>query len=305
MIFELMSRGDLARLPDDMLLPGLTNVPAPRVILLLPYNRYILGTVDMRAYERWALGKIGSEDFPEEIFLYEEKPKTINLGEVGSITVSRESIDLLKSCLRRQMPPPGEHQPAMLILRGLLKDDSRIVDDAIEDEGPALELLEKDGTLRAAYWAMRFALSRNDYDAVSRTKTWIRTASDVFEGAAPSPRIWFSLTDLPGRKDIEEIEGLGYTVDDLQRMNSQSSRPVVLYSKSGYLVLSDYGGDSAGYRIWLYLPIPLWNEMREKRKLSIRELVMATWGYLDGMAADAERSSFGQRTLAPEKNALG
>ena len=116
-----------------------------------------------------------------------------------------------------------------------------------------------------AYWGIRFALFRNDYEAVSRIKTWLKNASDVFEGAQQIPRVWFSLTEIPGKKDIQEMEALAFSLDDLQRMNSQSSRPVVLYSKSGYLILSDFGGEGpeSAFRIWMFLPIALWNEMRE------------------------------------------
>ncbi len=302
MIFELMSKGNLARLPDDMQIAGIPEAPSPRVIALLPYNRFILGTVSMKSYEKWVLGRLGAEE-TEEVFLYDGKPKIIALGDVERISMGKEVVDRLKSCLRSQMTPPGEHVPAMAILRGLLRDDAIFsTDSPMEDEKAVQDYLERDSTARMAYWAIRFALFRNDYEEVSRIKTWLRIASDVFDGAASTPRIWFSLMDLPGGKSIEEMESLTYSVDDLQRMNSQSSRPVVLYSKSGYLILSDYGTDSSGFRIWLYLPIPIWNEMREKRKLSIKEIVVATWGYLDGVAADTERSSFGCQTLLPEGN---
>ncbi len=295
MIFELMSKGNLAQLPDDMHVAGVPDVSSPRVLLLLPYNRFILGTVSLKTYEHWTIGKLGTEE-TEEIFLYDDKPKCISLGDVEKITITKEVVDRLKACLRSQMTPPGEHLPAMLILRGLLREDALFQDeDFLKNERAMQESLDKDTTARMAYWAIRFALSRNDYEGVSRIKTWLKIAPDVFEETIQTPRIWFSLMDLPGRKDIEDMESLAFSVDDLQRMNSQSSRPVVLYSKAGYLILSDFGSDDAAFRIWLYLPIPLWNEMREKRKLSIREIVMATWGFLDGIAADLERSSFGHQ----------
>ncbi|MDI9370490.1 MAG: hypothetical protein GX181_07980 [Synergistaceae bacterium] len=305
MIFELMSKGNLARLPDDMHVAGVPEAHSPRVLLLLPYNRFILGTATLKAYEKWVIGKLGADE-TEEIFLYDAKPKTLSLGDVEKVTIAKEAVDRLKACLRGQMMPPGEHKPTMHILRGFLKNDPLFfVDELLENEKEAHDYLERDSTARMAYWAIRFALFRNDYEEVSRIKTWIRIASDVFEGAITQPRIWFSLMDLPGGQSIEDMEALSYSVDDLQRMNSQSSRPVVLYSKSGYLVLSDYGNDSSGFRIWLYLPIPIWNEMRERRKLSIKEIVMATWGYLDGVAADSERSTFGCESLLSEENGSG
>ena len=300
MIFEFMSRGNIARLPDGMTVDGLPEGPFPRVLLLLPYNRYLVGSATMKHYERWTLGKLGTDE-STEVFLYEGKPKTLLLGEVEKVTISVEVISQLKSCLSGQMPPPGEHMPSALILRGLIGEEHLLGHgEFLQNEEAFFDVLEKDPTAKMAYWSIRLALFRNDYEAVSRVKTWMKSAADVFEGVTQPPRIWFSLTDLPGKRDIEEMEGLAFSLDDLQRMNSQSSRPVVLYSKSGYLILSDFGGEGpdSAFRIWMFLPIALWNEMRERRKLSIREIVMASWGYLDGLSAEKERSRYAQRTTA-------
>jgi hypothetical protein len=76
-------------------------------------------------------------------------------------------------------------------------------------------------------------------------------------------------------------------------MVSQSAMPVVLFSKTGYLVLSDFGGSgSAVFRVWVFLPAFLWNELRERRKLSIRDLVISAWGYCDAAQAVAERARY-------------
>lgn len=291
MIFELMSRGDIARLPGEMAVDGLDLDASHKVILLLPYNRYLLGAAVMKNYERWTLEKWGADE-SEEIFLYEGKPKTLVLGDVDTITLSEEVVSQLKSCLYKQMLPPGEHLPAALILRGIFGEDHFLIDgDFYMNEEWVLEALERDPVTRAAYWAVRLALFRNDYDSVSRVKTWMKSASDVFDDASQPPRIWFSLTDLPGKEQMDEMEGLSFTLDDLQRMSYQATRPVVLYGKTGYLLLSDYGGEgpASAFRIWLYMPVACWNEMRERRKLSIREVVMATWGYIDGLEAEKER----------------
>ena len=301
MIFELMSNGTMARLPDEMPVAGLPELPLPKVFLLLPYNRYIAGTSHMNTTERWTFGKLGTDE-EKEIFFYDEEPLSLALGEKKKVLLSEELTGELRAQLLRQMPVPGEHMPTALILRGLVREDHLIFDeDFLNNEGAMLESIEKEPALRMPYWAIRLALFRNDYEAVSRIKTWLKAAFDVFDSGTPTPRIWFSLTDLPGRQAIDEMEGLSFSLDDLQRMNSQSSRPVVLYSKAGYLILSDYGGEGpeTAFRIWMFLPIPLWNEMREKRKLSIREIVTASWGYLDGLAAEKERNRFsGQRSLS-------
>ena len=298
MIFELMSNGTMARLPDEMPVAGLPELPFPKVFLLLPYNRYIAGTAHMKSTERWTFGKLGADE-EKEIFFYDGKPLSLLLGDKEKVLLSGDLTGELRAHLLRQMPAPGEHMPTALILRGLVREDHLNLDEeTISSEGAMIETIEKEPSLRMPYWAIRLALFRNDYEAVSRIKTWLKTAFDVFDRSAAPPRIWFSLTDLPGRQAIDEMEGLSFSLDDLQRMNSQSSRPVVLYSKAGYLILSDYGGEGpeTAFRIWMFLPIPLWNEMREKRKLSIREIVTASWGYLDGLAADKERNRFSSQS---------
>ena len=301
MIFELMSNGTMVRLPDEMTVSGLPELPLPKVLLLLPYNRYIAGTSQMKTTERWTFGKLGANE-EREIFLYDGKPLSLILGEKEKVLLSGELTGELRSHLLSQIPAPGEHMPAALILRGLVRENHALSDEEfINNEGAMLESLEKLPYLRIPYWAIRLALYRNDYEAVSRIKTWLKAAYDVFDGGTPPPRIWFSLTDLPGMQAIDEMEGLSFSLDDLQRMNSQTSRPVVLYSKAGYLILSDYGGEGpeTAFRIWMFLPIPLWNEMRERRKLSIREIVTASWGYLDGLEAEKERNRFrGQGSLS-------
>jgi hypothetical protein len=92
---------------------------------------------------------------------------------------------------------------------------------------------------------------------------------------------------------MAELEALSFSVDDLQRMVSQSTLPVVLFSKTGYLVLSDFASSGgAAFRVWVYLPAPLWNELRDRLKLSIRDLVLSAWGYRDAVQALVERGRY-------------
>jgi hypothetical protein len=70
MIFELMSKGSMARLPEDMAVHGLPEMPSPRILLLLPYSRYLSGFASMKNYERWILGKLGTGE-SAEVFLYD------------------------------------------------------------------------------------------------------------------------------------------------------------------------------------------------------------------------------------------
>lgn len=292
MIFELMSNGSVAELPQTALPDGIPEIPGPGVVLLLPYNRYLLGHCFMRNYERWIWGKPGTD--PQEVFLYENGAQVLSLDDSTRVTLSESAILKIRGALFAQMQPPGEHLPTVLILRGVLKDHPVFKDDALVQNEPAfVRYVEKDILLNMTYWAVRFALFRGEFEAIARIKTWLRTASELFDTQGLAPKIWFSLTPLPGSKELADLEALSFSVDDLQRMVSQSAMPVVLFSKAGYLVLSDFGGSGgASFRVWVFLPAPLWNELRERRKLSIRDLVISAWGYCDAVQALADRGRY-------------
>ena len=304
MIFELMSNGSIASLPQTALPKGIPDILGPRVILLLPYNRYLLGHSFMRNYERWIWGKPGTD--PHEVFLYENGPQTLAVDDVTRVDIPANAVLEIRSLLLSQMLPPGEHLPTVLMLRGTFKDHPAFKDDILAQNEPAfLQSIDKDAILTMTYWAVRFALFRGEFETIARVKTWLRVASDLLEshepppgGAAPGwqvPKVWFSLTQLPCGKELAELESLSFSIDDLQRMVSQSALPVVLFSKAGYLVLSDFGGvGGAIFRVWVFLPTYLWNELRERRKLSIRDLVISAWGYCDAVQALAERARYAQ-----------
>jgi hypothetical protein len=296
LIFELMSNGSIANLPQTALFEGIPDIPGA-VVLLLPYNRYILGHCFMRNYERWIWGKPGAD--PQEVFLYENTPQSLVLDDSTRVTIPTNVVSQIRGVLLSQMQPPGEHLPTVLILRGVLKDHSVFKDDAlVQDELTFLQNVEKDGVLNMTYWAVRFALFRGEFEAIARIKTWLRMTAELSDGQngmlqGHAPKVWFSLTSLPGSRELAELEALSFSVDDLQRMVSQSALPVVLFSKAGYLVLSDFGTPGgAAFRVWVFLPASLWNELRDRRKLSIRDLVISSWGYCDAVQAVAERARY-------------
>ena len=61
------------------------------------------------------------------------------------------------------MPPP-EASAAMLILRGLLREDALSRRDYLRMKTPC-ESLDKDAPARMTYWAIRFALSETTMKA--------------------------------------------------------------------------------------------------------------------------------------------
>jgi hypothetical protein len=45
----------------------------------------------------------------------------------------------------------------------------------------------------------------------------------------------------------------------------------------------------------MYINMNLWEELRRKRKLSIREVVSAGWGFLDAVDAETMMGRYGHR----------
>jgi hypothetical protein len=298
-IYELMSSGNIVRLPDAMAVPGLPKTKAPIVVVLLPYNRILIGTSSYLNGEKWEWGKIG-EERRAEVFLYQNQSLTLAVEGFHSIFLNDEVVSELRKSLLSQLELPGDHMSTILILKRLLRNDVADImsGETLKDEQFVLDLIERDLSVKQAYWGIRFALARNDYASVARIKTWIKSVGNLFDEVGQAMQMWFSLTDLPGGKEMAELEGLSFTLDDLQRMNSQRSRPVVLFSRTGYLVLSEQSLEKSEtiFRIWLFLPLHLWNELREKRKLSIREIVSASWGYIDARDAMREMEYYGKKT---------
>jgi hypothetical protein len=291
-----MSNGSITGLTRTVLPEGIPDIPGPGVVLLLPYNRYLLGHSFMRNYERWIWGKPGAE--PEEIFLYEDAPRIFTLDDSARITLSPGVVSQVRGALLSQMIPPGEHLPTVLILRSTLKEHPLFGDDALlQNETAFMSHIEKDEAVSMTYWGVRFALFRGEFEAIARIKTWLKTAPDAFDAQdrERAPKVCFSLTPLPDGRELAALEALSFSVDDLQRMVSQSALPVVLFSKAGYLVLSDFGGSAgASFRVWMFMPSPLWNDLREHRKLSVRDLVLSAWGFCDAVQASAERARYAQ-----------
>ena len=77
-------------------------------------------------------------------------------------------------------------------------------------------------------------------------------------------------------------------------MLSQNTVPLLLFNpRSGYLVLSRFGTrERAAFNLWAFFPAALWGELRERRKLSLKELLLAAWGEYDASRALLERSRY-------------
>ena len=296
MILELMSDGTLAQLPEASFPEGVPSPGGAFVMVLLPYNRYLLGFSSRENPERWVWGRPGDE--PRELFLYEDRELSLVMDGFASTVLSTELVIRLRSSLLRQMEPPGDHLSTVLILRGLMKEHPAFAEGApFREEAAFARFLDEDEILRKGYWALRFALARGDFDIVVRLRVWLKAGPTELSAQEAPARIWFSILDLPGEKDLAEIESLTFSREDLQHMIAQDTVPLLLFNpRSGYLVLSRFGTrERSAFNLWAFFPATLWGELRERRKLSLKELLLAVWGEYDVSQALLERSRYVQR----------
>lgn len=287
MIFELMSRGNITELPSE---------GARSVTLLMPHGRVLKGTI-ADGTEFWSISKQSDENSGEEIFLYDGQPKTFNLDQGRKVTISSEVVAQLRAALFSQTDPPGEHSIAATVVRSITSDVGILNDNSfVFDEESAIEKLRRNKEAAAAYWGIRFALSRGEHDVVSRIKLWYRIAPDT-AFTEPSIKVWFSLTQMPDGDMLSDIIELGFSREDVQRVAAQGTSPVVLYSRGGYLLLASYGdgGNIPLFREWAYFPPNIWNELRERRRVTLRELLLLAWGANDARNALEQSAIYGFR----------
>ena len=263
------------------------------MVSLLPHNRYLLGCSIEGADDRWMWGKPGEE--PQDVYLYDDEKLSLGQDGLTTISLSGDAVTTLKNALLSQMEPPGYHLSTVLILRGFMKDHAAFADDfPFQNEAVFVRCLNEDEVLRKCYWTLRFALARGEFDTMTRLKAWIKAGPELFDAPENGMKIWFSILDLPNAEVQKELAELSFSREDLQRMIAQQNLPIYMFNKrSGYLMLSRFGkNDETGFRLWAFLPTALWGQLRERRRLSLRELALALWGQHDIEQALEERARY-------------
>jgi hypothetical protein len=186
----------------------------------------------------------------------------------------------------------------VLILKGISMG-STVTGDNLNwnNEQWFISQIAENGTLLKVYWGIRRALFEKNSKMLERIKSWYIYASDIFSEEYNYPKMWFSLADLPREEDMEDIESFGFTRDNLKAMNAKFSNPIVLSNVLGYLVLlTEYvGDDRSEIKVWMYISVNLWDELRERKKLSISEIVSAGWGFLYAAAAESMMERYGNQ----------
>mgnify|MGYP006916063930 CR=1 FL=1 len=285
-----MSNGSLAELPPDNI-PDSINLPDDAsVMLLLPHNKYLLGT----GQDHWVYGRPGTQ--AQSVYLYDgERLSLFNEGAQPTI-LSAETVRTLRRKLFMHSEPPGRHSATVLMLRTMMRDNPVFSSDNADflDEKIFARFMSEDDVLERAYWTLRFGLARGEMEIPVRLKAWLKTGPEVFCYPKYSAKIWFSILDLPEHDALAELEELSFSESELRRLAAQNISPIVLYNSiSGWLVLGQFGrGRNIMFSVWLYMNHELWQELRERRKLSLNEIINAAWGEYDTRQAMSEREKY-------------
>ena len=299
MTFELMSNGTLAELPQTFTPEGISAPAGPCVIALLPHNIYLLGSADsVGSYENWTVMRPDAQ--PQTVYLYDNESLKINQSQdSGSapIILSADTVNKLKNNLLSQMTPPGDHLPTVMILRQLMQDNPIFYGDfLLQNETEFINNLESAGDefLIKAYWTLRFALARKEFDITSRLKAWIKADPAMVEKYKEQIKIWFSLQETPDEFISADLAELGFPELVVKRILAQNSTPLIIYNQpTGYLILTKPGIDKASnFYIWAFLPQDLWDELRERKKLLVQEIALALWASQDTDKALEERARY-------------
>lgn len=289
-----MSNGSLAELPPENMPEGITPVPLcdSSVMLLLPHNKYLLG----RHGGEWVYAGTSSENPPQNVFLYDSQSlELLNDGAEPTI-LPAVTVNTLRKELFAMSDPPGNHTSAVLMLRTFMRNVPIFASESAEylDEKIFVDSLKTNHTLRKAYWTLRFAMNRSELETLTRLKAWLKAGPEIFSKSGNDSRLWFSLLGMPDAEAVAELETLSFSELELSRMVAQNASPIIVYNQvSGWLVLGRFGRKrDTMFFLWAYFSHDLWNELRERKKLSVNDIILASWGEYDTRKAMTERAKY-------------
>lgn len=286
LLLELMSNGTLAELPPENMPASLPDDAS--VVLLLPHNKYLLGTND-----RWLYGSAGTE--PQNVYLYDNEGLSLFNDGAKPTVLSPGTVNALLRKLTMNAEPPGRHSATVLMLRTIMREHAVFSSDEFLDEKIFARFTVHDDILNRAYWTTRFALARGEMETVRRLKSWLKAGPEVFSDERFSAKLWFSIQNLPDAEAIEELKELSFVEQELRRMSEQNISPLVMYNPiSGWLILGRFGrsGREIMFSVWVYVNHEMWQELRERRKLPIQDIINAVWAERETQNAIDERAKY-------------
>ena len=290
MLLELMSDGTLAELPPEYS-GGLAVPDEPSVMLLLPHNKYLLGT----GSDKWIYSDLKPGAAPKNVFLYDDENLSLN-DENGITILPGKTVTELREKLYKRSDPPGRHVSTVLMLKTFLKYHP-VFSEKFLNEEIFSEAMKKDSKLYRAYWTLRFALSRSEFEETARIKAWLAAGPENFDNPRNKAKIWFSIMPNPSKEIINDLENLNFSRQELSHMVVQNISPIVLYNpEAGWLVFARFGRhariNDTIFFAWLYLNHELWQELREVKKMSVHDIINAVWGNYDTQQAMIERAKY-------------
>ncbi|MBQ6776065.1 MAG: hypothetical protein IJP53_06350 [Synergistaceae bacterium] len=291
MLLELMSNGKLAQLPPDNKPDGIAMPDEPSIMLLLPHNKYLLGTDG-----RWIYASSRPDEQPQGVCLYEDQVLSLlNEGTQPTI-IPADTVNILRRELLSLSEPPGHHEAAVSMLRTFMKDHPAFIDEKIFlDEETFSRFAKTDPTLYKAYWTLRFSLARSELETAGRLKAWLKADPKNFENPRHVSKIWFSLLNLPDDDAVRElIENFSFSALEIKRISDQQASPLVVYNPlSGWLIVGQFGRKrDTLFRAWLYLNHELYHELRDRRNMSVHDIIQAVWGEHETRQAMTERANY-------------
>ena len=286
-----MSNGTLAELPPENMPAEISPPGDSSVMLLLPHNKYLLGRGS-----RWVYAGVSPSSPPQNVFLYDSQSLAL-LNEGAEPTILTPcAVNTLRKELFAVSDPPGSHTGAVLMMRTFVRNHPIFLSEGAEylDEKIFAGVLKGNPVLRKIYWTLRFAMNRSELEEVTRIKAWLKAGPEVFSQPGNDMRIWFSILELPDADTIAELEALSFSGLELKRMAAQNTSPVIVYNQaSGWLVLARFGRQKETiFFLWAYYSHELWNELRERKKLSVGDIILSSWGEYDTRQAMAERAKY-------------
>lgn len=295
MLLELMSNGILAELPPENAPSGIKLPEEPSVMLLLPHNKYLLGTFTQPG-GKWIYADSSDRRDSQNVSLYDDEVLSlINEGTRPTILPGK-TVTALRKELFMLSEPPGNYHATVSMLRTFMRYHPVFSqsDSLLPDEKYFYAAMKDDEILCKAYWSLRFALSRNEMETVGRLKSWLRAGPETFIKPECKSHIWFSITDMPDSFAVSELESLSFSAMELKRMSAQNVSPLLIYNpKSGWLILGRFGRDRGTiFFVWVYLNHEIYTELREHKRMSVHDIIYAVWGEYETEQAMIERMKY-------------
>ena len=289
LLLELMSNGKLAQLPPENTPDGISMPDEPSVMLLLPHNKYLLGT----GGGKWIYA--GSTDGqPSDVYLYENEDISLSNEGTRPTVIPADTVNILRKELLSLSEPPGHHEPTVLMLRTIMRGHPVFNDEKFLDEKFFSDFMKKDLILYKAYWTLRFSLARGELETTGRLKAWLNAGPDIFEAPRSVMKIWFSLLDTPEEEVLDELVELKFSRLELQHIAEQQASPLTVYNPlAGWLLIGQFGRKiHTMFRAWMFLSHELYHELKYINKMETRDIIMAVWGEHETRQACSERAKY-------------